>query len=42
MDKRWKLCATLANLLKALAFLYILDFMKPMISVIRDYSEQRH
>ena len=42
MDKRWKLCATLANLLKALAFLYTLDFMKPMINVIRDYNEQCH
>ena len=42
VDKRWKLCATLANLLKALAFLYTLDFMKPMINVIRDYNEQCH
>ena len=40
MDKRWKLCLTLANLLKALAFLYTFDFMKAMMYVIRDYNEQ--
>ena len=29
------------HLMKALAFLYTFDFMKPMIYVIRDYNEEQ-
>ena len=39
--KDWN-STTLANLLKALTFLYTFNCMKPMIHIIRDYNEHCH